>query len=197
MKNNLFSFGNNKLPKTTAIFNMTSAHKCPSLERGLCQAQIDGKNKCYAFKAERMYPAVLPYRTRQAEFWANCTALDFVVKFIESIQGKRIGITALRFNEAGDFRGQADIVKAEKIAEILFKEYGITVYCYTSRSDLSFVACEYLIVNGSGFIKDGISGEFKLIKDKSEKPDGYGICPADCTKCVRCLTGKNTAVILH
>ena len=50
---------------------------------------------------------------------------------------------------------------------------------------------------GSGFIKDGIKGEFRLVKDLSDKPKGYGTCPMDCTKCNRCVQGKNTVVELH
>ena len=60
----LLSFGNLKVGKDTAIFNMTPAFRCPSEELGLCSiAKI-----CYAKKAERMYPQVTPYREKQEEY---------------------------------------------------------------------------------------------------------------------------------
>jgi hypothetical protein len=189
------SLGNSKLPITTAIFNMTSAKECPSDKLGLCAAVIDGKNVCYARKAERMYPQVLPYRTRQAEYWATCSVLDFVHDILACIRPKR-PIKALRFNESGDFRSQEDVDKMDEIAAHL-SDYGIKVYGYTSRSDLDYSNVRYLIVNGSGFWKRGIAGIFRIFKTEQEVPEDYRTCPADCTKCVRCLKGNNTAVILH
>jgi hypothetical protein len=55
--------GNRKIPKSTAIFNMSSALNCPSKKLGLCKAASQGA-KCYARKAEILYPQVLPYRER-------------------------------------------------------------------------------------------------------------------------------------
>jgi hypothetical protein len=190
----LWSLGNSKLPETTAIFNITSAKDCPSNKLGLCAAVIDGKNKCYARQAEYSYPGVLPYRQRQAALWANTTATEYVKLFLSAI-GKR-KIYALRLNESGDYRSQADVHKAETIARLLSKR-NIIVYGYTSRPDLNFSKLKYLRLIGSGFKKPGIRGIFKIIKDKSEKPRGCGICPSDCSICNRCLQGKNTCVLLH
>ena len=63
----LVQFGNNKLPKTTVIFNMGPAKECPANALGLCELGKTGK--CYAMKAERLYPQVLPYRIRQKNYW--------------------------------------------------------------------------------------------------------------------------------
>ena len=105
--------------------------------------------------------------------------------------------TALRFNEAGDFYGQECVDKAERIATVL-KRYGVVVYCYTSRSDLDYSKTKNLVVSGSGFMKEGITNEFKIIKSKSDKPKGYGVCPMDCKKCSKCQKrGTKTVVNLH
>lgn len=44
--------GNMKIPRTTAIFNMSSATDCPSRKLGLCKAVVDGKHICYAIRSE-------------------------------------------------------------------------------------------------------------------------------------------------
>ena len=63
---NLIQFGNTKLPKSTMIFNMGTAAKCPSKELGLCSVA----GCCYAGKAETQYPKHVPaYRERQATYW--------------------------------------------------------------------------------------------------------------------------------
>ena len=86
----LCSTGNHKIPKTTAIFNMGSAKDCPSAELGLCKAVVDGKSFCYAKKAEYLYPAVLPYRRRQEEFWKAISAELFAVQFLLLIAYKML-----------------------------------------------------------------------------------------------------------
>ena len=155
----IIAFGNKKLPKTTAIFNMGSAMNCPSDKLGLCKLS----KECYAKKAEVMYKAVKPYRDRQASYWLKNTALTFVVDFLQSIEKKRLKPSHLRLNESGDFYSQNCVIKAEKIASEL-KKYGIKVYCYTARKDLDFSACKSLIINGSGFKKDGIKRAFTAVR---------------------------------
>jgi hypothetical protein len=191
------TLGNSKLPITTAIFNMTTASECPSDKLGLCAACIEGKNWCYARKAENTYPTVKPYRTRQAAYWDACSVLDFVHDILAATKKLRRPINALRFNESGDFRTQDDVTKADAIAAHL-SDYGITTYMYTSRSDLDFSNVRYLKIQGSGFHKQGLAGTFKIVQTEAEVPENYGTCPGDCTACKRCqVFGLNTAVILH
>jgi len=196
--NKLISEGNTKLPVTTAIFNMSSAHDCPSLKLGLCKAYVDGKHVCYAKKAEFDYhPQVLPYRRRQEKFWLSVTAEEFASQFLLINALKVKPFTALRLNEAGDFHSQECVDKAEKIATLL-KRYGVIVYGYTSRDDLIYTSCKNLIVSGSGFMKDGINNLFTIVKKKEDKPKGFGICAGDCKVCFRCQKrGLMTCVILH
>lgn len=111
----LFSFGNRKLPKHTAIFNMSPAKQCEADKLGMCQ--LVNSKRCYAMKAERMWPKVLPFRKRQKRYWKDCTPENFVKRLLKERGRKKIKY--LRFNEAGDFITQDCVEKAAKIAELL------------------------------------------------------------------------------
>lgn len=185
-------FGNKKLPTTTAIFNICAAHDCPSAKRGMCQV-LNGKHRCYALRDEQQYKATLAYRRRQETLWDSFTASSFVAEFVSIMGRRRLATTALRLNESGDFRSQADVRKAAIIARKL-AEYGVTVYGYTARRDLDFSKVGPLVVNGSGF---KVNGEFRFVRTKADLPKGYKLCPGDCRTCTRCLTGKLTGVLPH
>lgn len=200
----LLSSGNIKIPKETAIFNMSSATDCSSLRLGLCKACVWNEELkklqtvCYALKAERGYrPSVLPYRRRQQDFWLNVRAEDFVIQFLIINSLKRTKFNKIRFNEAGDFHDQRCIDKAERIAKLL-KPFGIGVYCYTSRDDLDYTRVRNLVINASGFEAPGIVNEFRMLAPGDKIPKGYAKCPQDCTICDRCsLRGKKTYVNKH
>lgn len=187
-------FGNTKLPTSTAIFNLCSAKDCPSLRLGFCQAFYKGKCVCYALRGELRWTGPLPYRRRQEKLWDSLAAKEFAAQFLSIVERRRIRTKALRLNESGDFRSQADVRKASRIAELLAPA-GVRVYSYTARRDLDFSkVSDNLVVNGSGF---KVRGEFKFILSRKDRPKGYGICPMDCRKCRRCLDGKNTCIVRH
>jgi len=192
------SSGNKKLPVDTAIFNMGPAETCPSEALGLCQAiNKAGKNICYAKKAERLYPQVLPYRRAQESFWKAIDPEEFALQLVLTNCLKGRPYTALRINESGDFYGQDDVNKAETIARIL-SHYGIVTYVYTARRDLDFSGIKHLVVNGSGFTQAGVVNEFKYIESRGDRPKDYALCPGDCRICTRCQQhNKKTAVIKH
>lgn len=187
---NLFSFGNTKLPKSTAIFNLGTATDCPSAKLGLCKIPT---GKCYALKAERMYKQVIPYRLRQMAFWSECTPESFVAEFIATV-GKK-AVKYLRFNEAGDFYGQPCVDKMSAIADLL-KAYGIKCYVYTAREDLDFSnTSDNLTVNGSGFMVDN------CFCPPVNMPENTNVaeCLMDCRKCNKCAFAhhKFITVPLH
>lgn len=187
---NYFSWGNKKLPKTTAIFNITTALGCPALTKGLCQLPNPIK-QCYAMKAERMYKQVLPYRQRQRKFWKNSTADEIVVQLIKEKKNKELKM--LRINEAGDFKHQADVVKAEEVARLL-SYLGVVTYCYTARKDLDFSIRKHLVVNGSDFLVDN---SFTIVY---KKENFIGVtCGQDCRVCDMCSKkdGKIIKVFVH
>jgi hypothetical protein len=147
-----------------------------------------------------MYPQVVPYRTRQAEYWDTVTPDKFVADFMVARNRKRPDNRpdTIRFSESGDFRTQADVDKMERIAELLSDE-GIWCYVYTARSDLDYSKVRYLTMMFSGFDgkSAGTHGQFNAVADISDKPDGFGVCPGDCTTCIRCVMGLNSVVLLH
>ena len=204
----LMMFGNTKLPKTTAIFNMGPAHTCPSSALGLCELRKTGggcKDTCYALKAEKQYhKTALPYRTRQQRYWLTVSAETFAREFIEVYQRKRIKPTLLRFNESGDFYTQECYNKANKIAKILKAKIGVISYTYTHRTDLHYInfnqslnvlksghngndylAANYKAVDPALF--EQLKGEQSRNNRNALLPqDMYYICPGDCKKCSLC-----------
>ena len=181
----MFSFGNRKLPRHTAIFNMTPAETCPADKLGMCQ--LANSFTCYAKKAERMYKGVLPYRKRQQRYWHDVTAENFVKRLLKEKKGRKIKY--LRLNESGDFKSQECVDKAIRIAKLL-EEYGITCYMYTARKDLDYSNRGPLVINGSNFMVDNC---FKTVYTKGPLPSPY--CIADCRKCSMC-TKKLSKTIL-
>ena len=175
---NLVSQGNLKIGKDTLIFNMNAAKFCPSEKLGLCpHAKI-----CYAKKAEKMYPQVLPFRIRQANYWDNINAETFATEITEIINRKKADIKYLRISESGDFNSQSDIDKLSRIADLL-KDI-CKVYTYTARKDLNFTGISNnLTVNGSDFM---VNNAF-IVTTNINKVN----CIADCKKCNKCKVSKN------
>lgn len=204
----LLSFGNTKLPKTTAIFNMGPAMHCPSRKLGLCELG----NKCYALKAEKFRPQVLPYRTRQSNYWYLCSAEQFADEFTEIYNRKRIKPTLLRFNESGDFWTQDCYYKANKIAKILKERHGIVSYCYTHRTDLVYHNFnQSLQVLKSGFNhNDYLAAKYVAVKNiepirqeietfdhnrRAKLPqDMKYICKGSCKTCSLCSVLKSGTI---
>ena len=127
--------GNKKLPKSTIIYNLSSATDCPC--KAFCPHYIDGS--CYALKAEKQYNKTCPqYRTRQNKLWyETASAYDYITAYsymiAQSIKNKKsTEITALRINEAGDIRNENDLIRLFIIARELKARFnGFKVYMYT------------------------------------------------------------------
>jgi hypothetical protein len=191
---NHLSRGNSKLPKSTAIFNLTPAKKCPSEKLGFCQAEVNGKNICYAKKAEWLYPPVLPYRIRQMNLFNSMTADEFAFFFRVNNARKTKPFSALRFNESGDLKNQTDLDKVEKIAQLIVP---VKTYLYTARQDLNFSNVKHAIINTSNFTLENF-GEFRMILKNEKIPIGFKLCPGNCRICIRCQQkNKNSAVRQH
>ena len=192
---NLIISGNTKLPRTTGIFNMSSAHDCSSRKLGLCKACQQGAN-CYALRAEtEMRKAVLPFRRRQEKFWKSVSAKDFVSQFVLINSMREKPFSKIRVNESGDFHTQKCVDKLEEIAMRL-RRFGVRVYCYTSRNDLDFSKVRHTIITGSNFKKAGISNTFRIVRDtKKERQKGESVCKGDCRGCNLC-TMHNMKIIV-
>ena len=190
MQNIKLAKGNKKIGKDTFIINFSSATDCKSKKLGLCKL---GK-KCYAFKPEIRYnnpndPSYcLGARRKNCNAINNSTAQEIANFIIAKAQSKRIKIKIkyLRFSEAGDFRSQADIVKINKIADIL-KPYKIKVYGYTARKDLNYKGLsDNIVINGSSFM---INNSFTAVKE----PRGV-ICKGNCRLCNICKISKGLSI---
>lgn len=207
MKKYLISVGNKKLSRETMIFNLCSATECPM--RFNCEF---GKNKtCYALKAERVYPRVLPYRTRQKEFWQS-TSLEDKIGYFRDFLDHHKKIKYLRFNEAGDITSVKDLEEMDKIALAIKKSHGVKTYSYTHNlslllkyrpkhfvMNLSVDECNMKIykANLDSFKK---YNRFKAVA-KTEIPTYKCTCLGhDCmSKCKKCIhqTGKTIYVGIH
>ncbi len=184
------SNGNMKIGKDTLIINITSATDCPSKRLGLCRVYT----KCYAMKAERLYPHCLPYRREQTYQWDNNSAAELAdLIILEAYKHKHNKIKYLRFSEAGDFRNQEDVDKMSAVADILIK-HDIRVYGYTARRDLDFSKISRnMVVNGSDFM---LSNSFTAVPKTKPLPL---MCPGNCRTCTLCKSanGLKIGVALH
>lgn len=202
MKNirKLLHCSNRKLPNTTMIFNLCSATGCPSAKLGLCKM---GK-KCYALKAERLYPEVLPYRTRQEKYWNDTDVSVILDDFLGYIRSKYKKVKYFRFNESGDFNSLDDIWKLHCIALTLYKQFKIITYGYTARYDLlqeyltKFTLPKYFVVKTSGYEISGTTSTC-VINKGSQVPENYKLCPVEgcMTKCKMCIKHINVAFRKH
>jgi len=199
---NILSFGNTKLPKSTAIFNMSSAMRCPSDKLGLCKLS----KVCYAKKAEHLYKQVLPFRDRQNYYFDKCTSDQFISEFNAAIAKKRIKVNLLRVSESGDFKNQNSIDKLNQIS----KGLNVKTYVYTARTDLNFKGVNFA-VNFSGLenidkLKTGEASNLFCGLNKvdyteaiSKKHiDGFKVvkCISDCKKCNICSKKGQKIIVI-
>lgn len=207
-----YSIGNKKIGRDTIIFNMGSATHCASKKAGLCN--ID----CYAMKAERMYPQVLPYRNKQENYWLENKAGDIAMDLCEAL-AKHKKVRFVRINESGDLHSEKCLTKLIEIAEIVKQNFPkVVLYTYTHRSDLvndethTRLTDTNLVINCSNFSRKGLNtfeaiaeikvhGMADIAKVKKEILN-FGAdyaCHGDCSACGYCKKshGKKIGVPLH
>jgi len=160
-------WGNSKIAKSVGIFNMNSATDCPNLGTDNCQVP---KESCYAFRSENMYGNPLDYRRRQEFIWDHLDAETWADAFLEVVSRKRNPVTALRFNQAGDFRHRGDIVKAERIAHRLNDE-GYDVYTYSASDYLDWSVANHLTVNMSNARREYGDKHYTALPDGVDPTD--------------------------
>lgn len=196
------SFGNNKIADNVAIFNMNSATDCPNAQTDNCQVPWDS---CYAHKAENMYPNSLPYRRRQEYLWDCLDANTFAAAFVELVSRKRNPVDTIRFSEAGDFRHRGDIIKVDRIAELL-KPYGIDVYTYSASDYLDWSEAQHFTVNQSNDFADFGDRLYSAVPTADDIPDGAVQCVYEvsdgsvkCGDCRMCIDDKapDVYITLH
>lgn len=194
-----YSIGNAKIGKNTIILNISSAKDCEAGKKGLCP--LYNNKKCYAMKAERQYPQVLPYRNNQAELWESLSSNQIARDIITINQSRRKKLKYFRLNESGDFKNQADVFKLSIIAELL-KAEGIKVYTYTHRKDLNFEGLSDNLTINSSWKDKKIHNRFlsyttekinRIMKAKKSKK--IIRCIQDCSKCNACKYSNNLTIL--
>ena len=195
--------GNKKLPKSTAVLNITPASVCVSRILGMCQLDKCGvgSGRCYALKAERMYHDVIPHRMKQMEWWDDSWvhSLRTLCKWLRS---RKTPVKAIRVGESGDFRHAGDVRKLCFLANELYARFPtLTLYCYTARKDLFDPVAlagmpPSVVINGSGWMAHN---NFVTLAGNQAGTKVDCMCPGDCRKCSRCLErrGKTIGAKLH
>jgi hypothetical protein len=126
------SKGNRKMNQGFLIFNLPAQKTCPGAT-AIC------KKNCYAKKAERAYPAVLPCRN------ANLTAsksedftLDMISLIEKTVKGYKAFRGFFRIHESGDFYSQRYLDSWKAIA---YRFPEIKFLAFTKSFDLDFSKC--------------------------------------------------------
>ena len=177
------TFGNKKLPKTTAIYNIGTWFLCPGRLGGYCELH----DVCYA-KCREVMGNVIQSRLNNYYFW-KANSADRIAAFIsysimaEKMKGNEVNL--LRFNEVGEIEDQEDLVKMVKVSNIVYNNTGVKSYTYTHNRNLEFnINRPNLTVNGSGFMVDNC---FTVVKpeDYKEYVNNHDCieCPQKCELC--------------
>ena len=175
--------GNRKM--SAATFNLPAKSTCPGCTK-LCAA------KCYARKAERAYPTVLPCR-KGNKLASN--RLDFVQSMVESINAKSPAF--FRIHESGDFYNQAYLDKWFAIAQAC---QGTKFLAFTKSFHLNFSDCpsnlaivwsvwpdtDLAKVPAGPRAYAGACGDTNMIE-----------CPGGCDACGMCWDIKNVGKNVH
>lgn len=192
------SFGNNKISDSVAIFNMNSATDCPNANTENCQVPW---SDCYAHKAENIYPNTLDYRRRQEYLWDCLDSETFAAAFESLVSRKRKPVTAIRFSEAGDFRHRGDIIKVDRIAQIV----DVDVYTYSASDYLDWSEATHFNVMQSNDRRDYGNNLYTAVPTENDIPEnavqcayeGAGIKCGDCRMCIDKDFDKDVYITLH
>lgn len=183
------AFGNKKLPKTTAIFNLGTWFLCPGRLNGFCELH----EVCYA-KCREIMGNVIQSRLNNYYFWKANSAKTIAAFISHSIMAEKMKgnkVNLLRFNEVGEIEDQDELEKMIKVSNIVYLKTGVQSYTYTHNRNLNFnIPRPNLTVNGSGFMVDN---RFTVVKPENYKqyvkdhnavecPQNCGYCNSICSK---------------
>ena len=176
-------YGNKKLPKTTAIYNIGTWFLCPGRLQGYCELN----DVCYA-KCREIMGSVIKSRLNNYLFWKTNdaeTIAEFICYSIKLETLKRNKINLLRFNEVGEIEDQQELEKMVKISNIVYWKTGIKSYTYTHNRGLNYdIERPNLTICGSGFMVDN---RFTVVKPEDYKEyvnnNNCVECPQNCEYC--------------
>ena len=202
-----FAYGNQKLPESTMIVNLTSAWNCPSIEAGDCAF---GKG-CYARRGEEVFKNTQLRNLRMQNAYKYMSAKD-ILRLVEAyIESAPVRIKNIRISEDGDFPDQQTVDFCDKLAGHLEAKYGIKTVAYTARN-LDYSNVKNMIINASNYRIQNPTRYFKAIPEKRWElvPEGLVLepyeadipeqvldtkngtfkCHCDCRKCNFCYNRK-------
>lgn len=179
------TFGNKKVPKTTAIMNTTSWFLCPGRLQGFCELH----EVCYD-KCREVMGSVNKSRLNHDLWWRSNDA-DTISQFCiysikaESLKHPETPINLVRFQEVGDFRNQEDLIKMRDVSNNIYDALGINSYTYSHNRNLDYsIDRPHLTINGSGFM---IDNQFTVVSPSEYKRyvESHNCfqCPQKCEMC--------------
>ncbi len=182
------SFGNSKIHKQVAIFNMNSATDCPNADTEHCQVPW---SDCYAHVAENgLSPDALDKRRRQEYLWDNVDTHTFAEGMRRCFDRKQHEITAVRFSESGDFRHNSDIIRVNTVAKLL----DVDVYTYSASDYLDWSNATAFTVNQSNDRRDYGERLYTAVPTVDDIPENGTQCPYEasdgeikCGECRACI----------
>lgn len=180
------TFGNKKVPKTTAIGNTTSWFLCPGRLNQFCELH----EVCYD-KCREVMGSVCQSRLNHDLWWRMNDAKTIAQFYIYSIHAENMKredhekVNLFRFQEVGEFRSQDDLLKMVEVSNLLFEALGINSYTYTHNRNLDFdIDRPHLTINGSGFMVDN---RFTVVPpseyERYLEEHNCFACPQKCEMC--------------
>jgi len=204
------SWGNTKIASHVAIFNMNAASDCPNLGTDFCQVDA---SECYATTTEDWNKWALPARRRQEYLWDHLDAHTFARTIASLVETRRAhpnsgdpAATALRLNQAGDVRHRGDVIKANRIGQLLADWVDVETYLYTASSWLDWheLPTDSMTINASNAqepLASVADRQYTAIDPDTDPAsvshlsDDARQCPYDatdgehkCGDCVMCIT---------
>ena len=194
--------GNKKLRNTDKvrfmIWNLPAVKTCP-FRTEMCE------KSCYARKAERVYPSVLPSRERN---YNDSLQADFVDRMIYTIEKElatkkyKGKLTVFRIHESGDFYNLEYTEKWVRIAEYFENNPNIVFLAYT-KSIIYFLTAGLHIPNNlivrASIWKDTdiklteLSNKYFPIYTaltaedmETERKNGHKFTVCECSDCANC-----------
>lgn len=181
------TFGNKKVPKTTAVVNTTSWFLCPGRLQNFCEIKEICYDKCREVMGSACKSRLnhdLWWRVNDAESIGNYIAREINLHNM-MVPEKQVNL--VRFQEVGEFRNQEDLQKMVDVSNIIYSltNYKVESYTYTHNKDLDFsIDRPHLCICGSNFMVDN---KFSAIpKDEYKeyvKNNKCFECPGACEEC--------------
>lgn len=176
----MLSFGNKKLPGTTAIWSLPCQITCPNKTKWCTRW-------CYSQKAERLYKNTVKSRTRNLEY----SKLDYFTGMMsgEIIQNIK-KISAIRIHASGDFYNQKYLDKWIEIMNnfprLLFTTYTKSILDYSKLPSNCVLFFSVDESTRPSDLKWYLAQGKRMAYADTEVPENAIICPAKTTGCGEC-----------